>query len=75
MLALFIDMFRWLISNYVIKLTEGSASERAEGLYSRSQSVCEWLGDKDREFPALWGMWSVVRSTRQKCKPNRFGTG
>ena len=49
-----------LVLGNAIRLVEGSASVRAEGLYSRSQSVCEWLGDKDREFPALWGLWYVA---------------
>jgi len=49
-----------LVLGNVLRLIEGSSSGRAEGLYSRSQSVCEWLGDKDREFSALWGLWYVV---------------
>jgi class 3 adenylate cyclase/predicted ATPase len=44
----------------VIRVTEGHASERAEALFTRCRSVCELLHDKEREFAALWGMWSVA---------------
>lgn len=53
-----VDMLQVL--GNAIRVIEGSASEGAEQAYSRAQSLCEWLGDKDREFPALWGMWSVA---------------
>ena len=43
-----------------IRVDEGHASERAEELYTRCRSLCETLHDKDREFAALWGMWSVA---------------
>jgi predicted ATPase/class 3 adenylate cyclase len=53
-----VDMLQVLGS--AIRVVEGSASERAEQAYSRAQSLCEWLGDKEREFPVQWGMWSVA---------------
>lgn len=53
-----IDMLQVL--GNAVRATEGSASERAEQIYTRAQSLCEWLGDKEREFPVLWGMWSVA---------------
>jgi predicted ATPase/class 3 adenylate cyclase len=53
-----VDMLQVL--GNAIRVIEGSASERAEQAYSRAQSLCEWLGDKEREFPVLWGMWSVA---------------
>ncbi|MGB5706301.1 MAG: adenylate/guanylate cyclase domain-containing protein [Arenicellales bacterium] len=49
-----------LVLGNAIRVVEGYASERAEALFTRSRSLCETLHDKDREFPALWGMWSVV---------------
>ena len=53
-----VDMLQVL--GNAIRVIEGSASERAERAYSRAQSLCEWLGDKEREFPVLWGMWSMA---------------
>lgn len=53
-----IDMLQVL--GNAVRATEGSASDRAEQVYSRAQSLCESLGDKEREFPVLWGMWGVV---------------
>ena len=49
-----------MVLGNAIRVVEGHASERAEELYTRSRSLCEILHDKDREFPALWGMWSVA---------------
>jgi class 3 adenylate cyclase/predicted ATPase len=43
-----------------IRIVEGHASRRAGELFARCRSLCETLRDKDREFPALWGMWSVA---------------
>jgi predicted ATPase len=53
-----IDMLQVL--GNAVRATEGSASDRAEQIYTRAQPLCEWLGDKEREFPVLWGMWSVA---------------
>ena len=53
-----IDMLQVL--GNAVRATEGSASERVEQIYTRAQSLCEWLGDKERKFPVLWGMWSVA---------------
>jgi len=55
-----VDML--MVLGNAVRITEGFASERAEELFKRSRSVCEWLHDKEREFPALWGMWSVAMS-------------
>jgi len=52
-----IDML--LVLANVVRTTEGSASERAVQIYTRAQSLCEWLGDKEREFPVLWGLWNT----------------
>lgn len=49
-----------LVLGNAIRVVEGYASERAEALFTKSRSLCEILDDKDREFPALWGMWSVI---------------
>jgi class 3 adenylate cyclase/predicted ATPase len=49
-----------LLLGNAIRVVEGQASKRAEELFSRSRSLCEMLDDKDREFPALWGMWSTI---------------
>ena len=56
-----VDMLQVLCN--AIRVIEGSASERAEQAYSRAQSLCEWLGDKEREFQVLWGMWSVAMAS------------
>jgi len=53
-----VDML--MVLGIAIRATEGSASEYAGQVYTRAQLRCEWLHDKDREFPALWGMWSVA---------------
>jgi len=49
-----------MVLGIAIRATEGSASEYAGQVYTRAQLRCEWLHDKGREFPALWGMWSVA---------------
>jgi len=61
-----------MVLGNAIRVTEGNASERAEELFMRSRSICEWLGDRDREFPALWGMWSVAmaRGATTSFSPN-----
>jgi tetratricopeptide (TPR) repeat protein len=53
-----IDMLQVL--GNALRVTEGSASGYAEQVYTRAQLLSEKLGDKEREFPVLWGMWSVV---------------
>lgn len=47
----------------VVRLTEGHASERAEGLFSHCRLLYRKLSDREREFPALWGLWSVAMSS------------
>jgi len=49
-----------MVLGNAIRVIEGNASVRAEDLFMRSRTLCEWLGDRDREFRALWGMWSVA---------------
>ena len=53
-----VDMLQLL--GIAIRSTQGSASERAEQIYTRSRTLSEWLQDKDREFQARWGLWSVA---------------
>jgi len=59
-----------MVLGNAIRVTEGHASERAEELFTRSRSVCEWLHDKDREFPALWG-WSVAMARGALAKATK----
>lgn len=46
-----------------IRVIEGHASERAGKLFARCRSVYQGLSDKDAEFAALWGMWSVTMAS------------
>ncbi|MCZ6798357.1 MAG: AAA family ATPase [Gammaproteobacteria bacterium] len=64
-----VDML--MVLGNAIRVTEGNASERAEELFMRSRSICEWLGDRDREFPALWGMWSVAMARGALAKSTK----
>jgi class 3 adenylate cyclase/predicted ATPase len=51
-----------------IRVIEGSASERAGKLFARCRSICQRISDKEAEFVALWGTWSVALASHEVDK-------
>jgi predicted ATPase len=41
----------------VLMATKGFAAPEVESTYIRARALCEQIGDTQRLFPALWGLW------------------